>query len=97
MFQFSNIFFVRIFADILIVISTFFLPLWISFLGVIAGLFYFKNFYEAIAIGVLADMLYGVSLQKFFHIQWVTTVLFLFLYFAINQLKQYTRFYEPSS
>ena len=84
----------RICADMLITVSIFFLAPWATFLGVIAGVFYFKNFYEAIVAGVLVDMLYGASLEQFFHIQWATTLLFLFLYFAINRLKQHTRFHE---
>ncbi len=86
----------RICADILIIICIFFLNPWITLLSVIAALFYFKNFYEAIIAGVLIDMLYGIPLEKFFHIQWVTTFLFLFIYFAINRFKQYTRFHELS-
>lgn len=84
----------RVFADILIVISIFFFPLWISLIFVITALFYFKNFYEAAAAGVLIDMFYGVPLAKFFHIQWITTLLFLFAYFAVNYIKRYTRFHE---
>jgi len=86
----------RICADILIVICIFFFTPWVTFFCVTVALFYFKNFYEAIVAGVLFDMLYGISLEKFFHIQWVTTFLFLFLYFAINYLKRYSRFHESS-
>lgn len=84
----------RIFTDIFIVISIFFLTPWITLFSVMGAIFYFKNFYEAIVAGVLIDMLYGAPLEQFFHIQWATTLLFLFLYFSINHLKRYTRWYE---
>ena len=84
---------VRICVDILIAISIFFLTPWAPLLLVIGAIFYFKNFYEAIAAGVLIDMLYGVSLVKFFHTQWAMTLLFLFIYFIFNYAKRYTRFY----
>ncbi len=87
---------VRICADIVIVICIFFFNPWVTLLCVIAALFYFKDFYEAIVAGVLIDMLYGVPLENFFHIQWIMTFLFLCIYFAINRLKQYTRFHELS-
>lgn len=85
---------IRVSVDIVIVISIFFFPLWASFALIIAALFYFKNFYEAIVAGVLLDMLYGVPLERFFNIQWATTLLFLFAYFTINYIKRYTRFHE---
>ena len=83
----------RICVDILIAISIFFLTPWAPLVLVIGAIFYFKNFYEAIAAGVLIDMLYGVSLVKFFHTQWAMTLLFLFIYFIFNYAKRYTRFY----
>lgn len=84
----------RVSIDILMVISIFFLTPWITLFGVMGAIFYFKNFYEAIAAGVLIDMLYGAPLEQFFHIQWATTLLFLFAYFTINYIKRHTRFHE---
>lgn len=87
----------RICADILIIISIFFLTPWATVLCVIAAILYFKNFYEAIAAGVLLDMLYGVALVKFFHTPWAMTFLFLLIYFIFDYAKRYTRFYGPTS
>ena len=77
---------IRIFTDILIAISIFFLTPWAPLVLVIGAIFYFKNFYEAIAAGVLIDMLYGVSLVKFFHTQCAMTLLFfLYILFLTTQ------------
>ncbi|MDO8572950.1 MAG: hypothetical protein Q7S11_04285 [bacterium] len=83
---------VRIIVGIFMVISILFFNLWVTLLGVIVALFYFDNYYEAIAVGILYDMLYGVPLEKFFHIQWATSLVFLFVYFATNRFKHHTRF-----
>lgn len=85
----------RICADILIFISIFSFPFWVSLVLIAIALFYFKNFYEALAAGVMIDALYGIPLEKFFNIQWVTTLLFLLIFLTINTAKQYTRFHEP--
>lgn len=86
----------RICADIFIGASIFFLTPWVTLVCVVAGGFYFKNFYETIAVGILIDMLYGIPLEKFFHFQWTMTVLFLIVYFTISYLRPYTRFHEPA-
>lgn len=77
-----------------ILFSIFFLSPWVSLLLVIAGILFFRNFYEAIAAGVLIDLLYGIPLAKFLHIEWIATFFFLGAYVIVNYVKQYTRFYE---
>lgn len=41
--------------------TLFFLPWWIVLLCATGGAFYFKDYYEMIALGALFDILYGVN------------------------------------
>lgn len=84
----------RIFADIAIVGSIFFLNSWITLLLVIAGLFYFRNFYETIIAGIMIDALYGIPLERFFHIPYIATIMSIATYFIIDKLKERIRFHE---
>lgn len=47
-----------IFLRILIVLSPFFLPWWISLILALAALFYFESYYEIVLIGFMYDVLY---------------------------------------
>lgn len=83
----------RIFTNIALLGSIFFLNIWITFAIAAIATFYFKNFYEAILAGILIDLLYGVPLEKFFHIPYVATISFVVFYIAINEFKQLVRVY----
>lgn len=85
---------IRICADVVIFLSILFFTPWVSFFLAIGAIFYFRNFYEAIAVGVIIDTLYGVPLAKFFHIPFIATGVYLFIYFAINRFKELTRFHN---
>jgi len=51
----------RILVDVILVVGAFLLPWWVTAILGLAALFYFKNFYEAIAIGLVLDSIYGTS------------------------------------
>lgn len=81
----------RIFCDIVLILSLFYLPWWLVAAMGVALLFYFKNFYEIIIIGVLADMVYGIPRKIFFDFEFINTVLAFILYFAAEKLKKFLR------
>lgn len=89
-----TIMFKRILADLALLVSVVLLNFWITLVGAMAAIFYFKNFYEAIAIGIMIDLLYGVPLERFFHIPYMATIIFVVLYAAAHELKQLMRVYE---
>jgi hypothetical protein len=84
----------RIFVDSAILVSVFLLNSWITLILVVAGIFYFRNFYEAFIAGIMIDALYGVPLERFFHIPYVATIVSMSAYFIIDKLKERVRFHE---
>lgn len=85
---------IRICADVVIFLSILFFTPWMSFFLVVVATFYFRNFYEAVAVGVIIDVLYGVPLARFFQIPLAATGMYLLVYFAVNRARELTRFYE---
>lgn len=49
----------RIIFNFVLLGTVFYAPWWLALLEAIAGAFYFPRYYEIIAVGVLADLLYG--------------------------------------
>lgn len=51
----------RIFFTGFLLAAIFYAPWWVVLLCAAGGSFYFKNFYEMIALGALFDILYGTK------------------------------------
>jgi len=51
----------RILFDLVLVMAVFYAPWWFVFPVVSLGAFYFSPYYEAIFVGMLVDVLYGVQ------------------------------------
>jgi hypothetical protein len=77
----------RIAFGIILIISAFVLPWWISFVASLIGLFYFKNLYEVIFVGLIIDSLYGVGVVLY-GFEFVFTAFFLISFFAISKFKK---------
>lgn len=71
--------------DLLVLISVFFLPFWITAILLIAGTILFPWFIELFFFSVLVDRLFGIPELRFFNFQYVVTVFALIL-FVIYQL-----------
>lgn len=56
----------RLLADLALAVAAVWFPAWLTFLAGLPFLFSFNPFYEFIAIGFLADLLYGVRGEGFF-------------------------------
>ncbi|MSU55363.1 MAG: hypothetical protein EXS46_02365 [Candidatus Taylorbacteria bacterium] len=54
----------RAVADILILLSVFIFPWWVTFIVATICLFIFKNFYEIFVFGILIDILYGIPIRR---------------------------------
>lgn len=82
---------VRIIIDIIFFFSIVYAPFWLTLIALAVGVFYFKNYYEAIGGGLLIDMLYGVPLVKFFDIPFITTIVCTAVFIIVTRLKQNIR------
>ena len=84
----------RIIFNIMLVLSTIYLPWWITLPMTLCGLFLFDRFYEYFLVGILMDTLYGVPLEKFYGIWFVFTLILSIAYVTIGKLKRSIRFYD---
>ncbi len=77
----------RIIFTAFLFISAFVMPWWITLLITISASFYFKNFYEAVFIGLVLDSFFGsqVVFDNFSYI--ITLALFISVLF-INHIRQ---------
>lgn len=53
----------RVFFGIFLIISAFIFPWWVSVALVFFGALYFNNLYEAIIVGMIIDLTYGVNIE----------------------------------
>jgi hypothetical protein len=82
----------RIFADIVLFLSIFFVPWWLVVAFAVVGLFTFSSFYEILFLGIVLDSLYNAPIAPFRHFQFVVTLLCVFLFVVIEALKRRLRF-----
>lgn len=77
----------RLVFGFVLLISIFFLPWWLNVIFIIALSFYYKNFYEAVFIGLIMDSVYGsaVIFETFIYF---FTLIFLILIFVINKIRE---------
>ena len=86
----------RIFASILLLFSILFLPFWVSIILAILGMLYFSLFYEAVALFLLSDLLYGTPEVKLFNIFFFSFILSIILLLVIEFLKKKLKFYKKN-
>ncbi len=53
----------RVLFGIFLIISAFIFPWWVSVALVFFGALYFNNLYEAIIVGMVIDLTYGVNIE----------------------------------
>ena len=70
----------RVFFGILLILSAFIFPRWISVALVYFGELYFDNLYEAIVVGLIIDLTYGAGIEIYGFTLIFTFVLTLMLY-----------------
>lgn len=83
----------RIPFDIIIFILAFIAPPWLAIIISVAGLFYFRNFYEIFAVGFIIDVIYGIPLS-FLPVPALYTVFVGCLFIVSFFLKKYLSFYR---
>ncbi len=84
-------FILRVVYDAFLLASLLYFPWWFTAVLAVFSLFYFRNFYETIIIGALADMIYGIPRKTFFNLEAVNTVLALIAYAGAYWLKGFLR------
>lgn len=81
----------RIIFTIILFLAIFVAPWWVALIISIGGIFYFKSYYEAIALGAFFDILYGVSASASFGYGIVGFVVMTVSFLVIKRVKQELR------
>ena len=79
--------------DIILFMVILLLPWWVSVLGAIFLLYYFRSFNEIVLFGVLMDILYGRFSSGFHPLDYRFTLLFLALLLTSFVIKKRLKFY----
>lgn len=78
----------RVSFGVILILSAFIFPWWVSFLLSILGLFHFENLYEVIVVGIIIDSLYGTGISIYGFDMIFTLTLAVLMYLIINLKKQ---------
>lgn len=88
---------IRIGATFLILFSVLFLPFIFTVLFALCAILYFKNYYEAILVLFLSDLIYGASETRYFHMYFVGAIVTTITLFTMEALKTRLKFYQKTS
>lgn len=80
----------RIGAVIILLLSVLFMPFWLSVILAVAGMFYFKIFWEAIVLFLVSDLLFGL---KDAGVIFLSGIVALLAFVLIEIMKKKLKFY----
>lgn len=82
---------IRLLVDIILFLSIFIFPWWISLFLILFSIFVFDNFYEALFFAFFIDSAYSSNLFSgvgfFFEISILVSIFFVFSYYIKNIVK----------
>jgi hypothetical protein len=84
----------RILADIVLLVSVFIFPWWFVLMLGTVMLFIFPDFYEILFLGIVLDSLYNAPIARYHHVEFVVTLITVFLFILAEVLKRRLRFYS---
>lgn len=85
---------IRILAAAVLLFSVLFMPLWVSAILALAGMFYFHIFWEAVLLFLISDLLYGVKDTRLWNLYFVSFFISLILILIIEIVKKKLRYYQ---
>lgn len=83
----------RIIFDIVLFLSLFITPWWASFAIAFAGIFFFNDFYEIIALGFIMDIVYGTPNVSVMGVRFINSFAAIALLAGGTFIKNRIRFY----
>jgi len=84
----------RSFLIILLLISSFIFPSYLTALFIFLGVLFFNNFIEAVFFGFLLDILYGGNTVFGFRFHYFFLLLFAVIYLISPKIKKMLKFYS---
>ena len=86
----------RILFDILILLSLFLVPWWVTGILCVIGAFIFNDFYELVIAGLIMYSLYGVGSPRWIASTVWLPVMLIAVFFLISWLKKSIIFYKKA-
>lgn len=84
----------RILACLLLLFSILFMPFWVSVVLALGGMIYFTIYWEAVALFLLSDLLYGAREAKFSGEIFISFVATLIVLIVVEVVKKKLKFYN---
>jgi len=78
----------RFLASIVLLLSVLFMPIWLSAVLGLGAVIYFHDFYEALVLFLLSDLLYGAKGAGPFGAYFATFIISVILFILIQVLKR---------
>ena len=83
----------RILTDIVLILSVYIFPWWFVLIMAVIALAVFDTFYEILFLGIILDSLYNAPIARYHHVEFVVTLITVFLFIGAEILKRRLRFY----
>ena len=83
----------RVIATVVLFLSIFFMPFWVSFIIALCAMMYFRYFFEALILFFIGDLMYGTNEPKFFGITFVLTLTACILFACVEFMKTRLKYY----
>ncbi|PIP68995.1 hypothetical protein COW91_01770 [Candidatus Nomurabacteria bacterium CG22_combo_CG10-13_8_21_14_all_32_8] len=81
----------RILALLVLLVSIFYMPFWLSIILALTAMIYFSFFWEGVILFFISDLLYGIKEEKFFNIFFVSFIISFLVLIVIELLKKKIR------
>jgi len=84
----------RVFFDILLLLSVFLLPWWVTTVLVLAGVFIFREFYELLVVGVMMYSIYRIPGPAVISSPIWFPIILIAIYLGTQALRRYMILYK---
>lgn len=84
----------RVITGIVLFLSIFFVPFWVSLVLAVFAIIYFDYFFEAVFSMLVSDILYGVREEKLWNIVFFSTIVLMLFLILMEVFKRYLKFYN---
>jgi len=81
----------RIVGDVILILSVFLLPSYVSVILIFTSILIFDNFMESIIFGFILDLLYGSGRVFGYHFTYFFTLISIIFYLASFKIKEMVR------
>jgi hypothetical protein len=84
----------RILASVILLLSVLFMPFWLTVILALSGMVYFSYFWEAAALLLLSDLLYGAPDTGLFGMVFISFIIAIIAILLVEFMKKKLKFYK---